>query len=188
MYLKRHLLGEHLDRWRIIHRSRFSCEEYISYWMALRQTATFVNKRTKCWSHVFLFTFSTVELPDSLQSYFRIWCKAFPASVRNLSQPLSLLFSVSLLCNSHNERNFNELLCKGSEDLPALCSPKAICHAYFIQCAYITFDYILIGYFLNVFSHSSCFMKSYLHKHWIFIQVGTLLILHFPQLHLNSTL
>lgn len=38
------------------------------------------------------------------------------------------------------------VLCKGSEDLPALCSPKPICHAYFIQRACITSDHTLISH------------------------------------------
>lgn len=53
----------------------------------------------------------------------------------------------------------------GSEDLPALCSPKPICHAYFIQAACITCDHTLISYFPNLFCHFSSFMKLHLPKH-----------------------
>lgn len=77
--------------------------------------------------------------------------------------------SVSVcVSHRHNERNFNEVLCKGSEDLPALCSPKPICHAYFIQRACITSDRTLISHFFLPLIYSvifSRFMASYLPKH-----------------------
>lgn len=60
----------------------------------------------------------------------RLRCKD-SASVITNSFPSFVPLSVPALL-SHNERNFNEILLQGSEDMPALPAPKPICHAYFI--------------------------------------------------------
>lgn len=144
------------------------CVKNISFWMAWRQTVTFVNKRTKCSSRVLLCTFSTVKLHNPLWWYSSIWCKACPASViKNHYTPLSISAPLAqFLCSTTViMKGISMSFCAKVQRTCLLCSPKPICHAYFIQCACITFDCTLISYFPNVFCHFSCFMKSYLHKH-----------------------
>lgn len=125
---------------------------------------------------------------SSCQWYSSTWCKAFPASViriiilLSLSLPACLPLSLGFLATVIMKGISMSFCAKGSEDLPALCSPKPICHAYFIQRACITFDYTLIRYFLNVFRHSGCFMKSHLHKHILNIHTGAGTLLIVPKM------
>lgn len=121
---------------------------------------------TKCSSLVFLGSlFKHLEITASVTDSSK-WCKASPACViRNLSAPLSVPVPLTLFhcCTTVIMKGIS--MSFGSEDLPVLCSPKPICHAYFIQAACITCDHTLISYFPNLFCEFSSFMKLQLPKH-----------------------
>lgn len=155
---------------------------YLEFWSLMKDcTAKQVLRWESCctewhWCRIYSVTFINKDkmLIWCVIAWF-FWCNIFQCyMIRGFSSSvikshdtilisLCLPPSCSLYRHRDNERNFNELLCKGSENLPALCSPKPICHAYFIRHACITFDYSLISNSFNVFCHSSCSPKSYLH-------------------------
>lgn len=109
--------------------------------------------------------FDTCKLPNASVTDSSKWCKASPACVRNLSVPPSVSVPLTRFhcCTTVIMKGIS--MSFGSEDLPVLCSPKPICHAYFIQAACITCDHTLISYFPNLFCHFSRFMKLHLPKH-----------------------
>lgn len=106
---------------------------------------------------------SFIQSPITIsQTFCRLWRKDSVVSVITNSFPSFVPLSVPPLL-THNERNFNEILLHGSEDMPALPAPKPICHAYFIlACMHYIWLHFDKLFFSNIFSHFST--KRYLPK------------------------
>lgn len=135
----------------------------MSYWLALRQTVIFVNKATKCSPHVFLFIFVNCKIADIFAEILQCVMQGFSCFCRKSYSSFSVCPSDSLpLCSATViMKGISMSFCAKVQKTCLLCVLQSQFVMHISSSAHLTFDSILIAYFLSIVCHSSRFMKSF---------------------------